>query len=68
MNLPPYINEARAQWRAAVKDAKALRDDYDRLLTNFQTYECKHANTKRHSDPSGNNDSFTECLDCGKEL
>lgn len=30
--------------------------------------ECHHERTKQHPDPSGNNDSFTECLICGKEM
>lgn len=29
---------------------------------------CDHPDTQRHSDPSGNNDSWKECLICGKEL
>jgi len=30
--------------------------------------KCKHKNTKHVPDASGNNDSYDECLDCGKEL
>ena len=28
---------------------------------------CPHNETKYHSDPSGNNDSFHSCQVCGKE-
>jgi hypothetical protein len=30
--------------------------------------ECKHEHTTYHPDPSGNNDSYTECDWCGKEI
>lgn len=29
---------------------------------------CKHQDTTYHPDPSGNNDSYTECNICGKSL
>lgn len=29
---------------------------------------CKHTIRTRHPDPSGNNDSYTSCDICGKEL
>jgi hypothetical protein len=28
--------------------------------------KCSHKNTAYYQDPSGNNDSCYECLDCGK--
>lgn len=30
--------------------------------------KCKHWETKRHYDPAGTCDSWTECLICGAEL
>lgn len=30
--------------------------------------KCPHRHTERHPDPSGNNDSWTECKDCGADL
>lgn len=30
--------------------------------------QCPHINTKYYPDASGNNDSSTECQDCGAEL
>jgi hypothetical protein len=30
--------------------------------------ECQHGKTTYHPDPSGNNDSYTECDLCGKEI
>jgi phosphoribosyl-dephospho-CoA transferase len=29
---------------------------------------CDHPDTERYGDPSGGNDSFRQCLICGKEL
>ena len=29
---------------------------------------CEHPKTTYHPDPSGNNDSYTECDVCGQEL
>ena len=29
---------------------------------------CPHENTTKHRDPSGNNDNFEECNDCGAIL
>lgn len=30
--------------------------------------ECSHWSTVHHTDPSGNNDSYTRCTICGKEV
>lgn len=41
----------------------ALKEElHDAQLT------CKHEKTTYYPDPSGNNDSWTECNICGKEL
>ena len=34
----------------------------------FQSTCCPHKNTGFIPDPSGNNDSYYECIDCGKVL
>jgi len=40
---------------------------FDKEVKKIQD-KCKHLSTQRHSDPSGNNDSFTECRHCGKVI
>jgi len=30
--------------------------------------KCKHKETKFHPDASGNNDSYYECINCGKKV
>lgn len=44
-------------------ELKALQKDYDKII-----HSCEHQLTKRHPDPAGGSDSWTECLICGKEL
>lgn len=59
----------------------AIERQYKQRREEFQEYDkeyrmklrdlraqCKHENTSFESDPSGNNDSYHQCDDCGKEL
>lgn len=46
---------------------KAKKDILKSILRTAQD-KCKHEKTTYHSDPSGNNDSYTECDVCGKEV
>ena len=46
---------------------KAKRDALKQTLREAQAV-CKHEKTTYHPDPSGNNDSYTECDVCGKEV
>jgi len=52
--------------RELTRSRNARRTLKDRLLA-FQI-TCLHKNTKYVPDASGNNDSYTECIECGKEL
>ena len=49
------------------KEYKAKKDFLKEKLREEQK-KCKHSKTTFHPDPSGNNDSFTECDVCGKEI
>lgn len=44
-------------------DMKNIDDSYKQLIK-----KCEHPLTTYHPDPSGNNDSTTLCLICGKEI
>lgn len=44
------------------KDLAAIEDGFKALRAI-----CPHNKTTFHSDPSGNNDSFFSCENCGKE-
>ena len=46
---------------------KAKRDHLREVLRGYQA-KCDHPKTTYHPDPSGNNDSYTECDVCGMEL
>ncbi len=46
---------------------KAKRDALKQTLREAQA-KCDHPKTTYHPDPSGNNDSYTECDVCGKEI
>ena len=35
---------------------------------HFPEKKCPHKETEYHPDPSGNNDSFYECKECGQEV
>lgn len=43
--------------------AEVMVQFYKKMTQNI----CTHENTKYVSDPSGNNDSYSYCLDCGIE-
>jgi len=49
------------------KEYKTKRDALKATLKEAQA-KCDHPKTTYHPDPSGNNDSYTECDVCGKEI
>lgn len=52
--------------RELTRSRNARRALNDRLLAFQNT--CLHTNTQYVPDASGNNDSYTECLECGMEV
>ena len=53
--------------------AKAEKEHEEKLLAlskerSIVRSGCTHEYTKYYGDPSGGNDSLTECMICGKEL
>lgn len=46
---------------------KAKKDALRQTLREAQA-KCDHHKTTYHPDPSGNNDSYTECDICGAEV
>ena len=49
---------------AARKKFRLLADEHNDELAAIQA-ACSHQVTKFHPDPSGNSDSWTECILCG---
>lgn len=49
------------------EEYRIQRDILRRHLQEAQS-KCEHPKTTYHPDPSGNNDSYTECDVCGKEI
>lgn len=52
---------------ALEKEFEAKREILRQELRAAQKI-CKHEHTTYHPDPSGNNDSYTECDVCGKYI
>lgn len=49
------------------KEFDQKREALRQTLRNAQKL-CKHENATYHPDPSGNNDSYIECNECGKRM
>jgi hypothetical protein len=62
----PYWKYVEAV-EALDKDYKIKKDLLKEKLREAQK-KCDHPVTTYHPDPSGNNDSYTECDVCGKEI
>lgn len=65
---------ASSPWWTYVGALEALDAEYktkkDALKASLREAQkqCKHEKTTYHPDPSGNNDSYTECDYCGAEI
>ncbi len=61
-------------WWKYVEAVEALDNEYKakhaalKATLRIAQQQCKHEKTTYHPDPSGNNDSYTECDVCGMEL
>ena len=54
------ISELEVRHKAEVKSLAATR----KAIVD----QCKHLHSIYHPDPSGNNDSWDECVVCGREV
>jgi hypothetical protein len=67
-------NFPNSPWWTYVEAIEALDAEYRakrghlRAVLQVEQTKCTHPKTTYHPDPSGNNDSFTKCDVCGKEL
>lgn len=65
-----FLNEEIHELSKEIDSLKIRLEEMERLLDDkvrqFQL-TCKHEKTRYYPDPSGNNDSFHSCLDCGLE-
>lgn len=53
---------------AKLKGEISLAEQVLRYELHLAQMVCLHKKTTYHPDPSGNNDSYTECDWCGKEI
>ena len=65
------IKEEIQKRQTSIRRLLEERDDQIKVLEEEMKKmqaECKHQVTHYHPDPSGNSDSWTECVICGKSL
>jgi hypothetical protein len=60
-------NEIRIEMQRLFERQELARKRLESKLAKLQT-KCKHEHKTFYPDPSGNNDSYYECDDCGKYL
>lgn len=66
-NIKSAIHRADEEYRKAQDAFNKAKRIYDGTISDLQQ-RCPHINTEYTPDASGNNDSSTDCLDCGKYL
>lgn len=69
-----YVDEIRKEIKTLKANRAQATADYKNDMEVYETKfkeiqaRCPHINTKYTPDASGNNDSSTDCEDCGKYL
>lgn len=79
--IPRFWKQKEESFSDTQIQLNKIRDEYESLSEKYHTdiqvlqekvndivKACPHESTEYHPDPSGNNDSWSECLVCGKTL
>lgn len=68
-----FIEDIRSEYSRIKNEKSECKRNYETkskaLMVELVELQkrCPHVRTEYHGDPSGNNDTSYECLDCGKE-
>lgn len=64
-SLRKSIKNLRSESSKILEESKKNQTEIQKKISELQK-TCVHISNTFHADPSGNNDSYYECLICGK--